>query len=59
MALPALPLQEARILESVTIIMDRKLILMALRNIQNFYDAFDIKEGDPMFMPEDQRVVIW
>ena len=30
-----------------------------LRNIAPFYEAFSITEGDPMFLPEDQRVVIW
>ncbi len=30
-----------------------------LRNIQPFYDAFEIAEGDAMFMPEAERVVIW
>lgn len=30
-----------------------------LRNIQPFYDAFGIVEGDPMFMSESERVVIW
>ena len=31
----------------------------ALRNIDPFYAAFDIKEGDPMFMAPADRVVIW
>ena len=31
----------------------------ALRNIAPFYAAFDIKEGDPMFMTPADRVVIW
>ena len=31
----------------------------ALRNIVPFYAAFDIKEGDPMFMAPADRVVIW
>ncbi|MDO4319891.1 MAG: M13 family metallopeptidase [Bacteroidales bacterium] len=31
----------------------------SLRNIQPFFRAFDIKEGDPMFRPENERVVIW
>ena len=31
----------------------------ALRNIDPFYTAFDIKEGEPMFMPKSQRVIIW
>ncbi len=31
----------------------------SLRNIEPFFNAFDIKEGDPMFRPESERVVIW
>ncbi len=31
----------------------------ALRNIEDFYAAFNIKEGDPMFLPVEERVVIW
>ena len=30
-----------------------------LRNIQSFYDAFGITEGDAMYMPEEERVIIW
>ena len=30
-----------------------------LLNIQAFYDAFDIKEGDAMYLPPAQRVSIW
>lgn len=30
-----------------------------LRNIDPFYSAFDIKEGDAMYLPENERVVIW
>ena len=29
-----------------------------LRNLQNFYDAFGITDGE-MFMPEEERVIIW
>jgi putative endopeptidase len=29
-----------------------------LRNIQTFYDAFNITDG-AMFLPEEERVVIW
>ena len=32
---------------------------VSLRNFQQFFDAFDIKEGDPMFRPESERVHIW
>jgi len=30
-----------------------------LRNLQPFFDAFGIKEGDKMFRPEAERVIIW
>lgn len=32
---------------------------VTLRNIKPFFDAFNIKEGDNMFRPESERVVIW
>lgn len=31
----------------------------ALKNITKFYEAFNIKEGDPMYLPVDKRVNIW
>ena len=31
----------------------------SLRNIEPFFTAFDIKEGDPMWRPVEERVVIW
>lgn len=31
----------------------------SLRNIEPFFDAFGIKEGDPMFRSKEDRVVIW
>lgn len=31
----------------------------SLRNIEPFFNAFNIKEGDKMYMPVDQRVIIW
>jgi len=30
-----------------------------LRNISTFFDAFGVKEGDAMYRPEEERVVIW
>ena len=32
---------------------------VSLRNFQEFFDAFGIKEGDPMYRPESERVHIW
>ncbi len=37
----------------------RNRVNATLRNIQSWYDAFDIKEGDAMFMPVEERVIIW
>ena len=32
---------------------------VAIRNFQSFFDAFGIKEGDPMYSPVEDRVNIW
>ena len=32
---------------------------VTLKNIQPFFEAFGIVEGDPMFRPESERVIIW
>ena len=32
---------------------------VSIRNFGEFFEAFDIKEGDPMFRPEEERVHIW
>ena len=32
---------------------------VTLRNIQPFFDAFGIKEGDKMYRPADEMIVIW
>lgn len=32
---------------------------VTLRNLEPFFTAFGIKEGDKMFRPESERVVIW
>lgn len=32
---------------------------VAVKNFQSFFDAFGIKEGDPMWRPESERVHIW
>ena len=32
---------------------------VSVRNLQTFFDAFGIKEGDRMWRPEEERVVIW
>lgn len=31
----------------------------ALRNIEDFYSAFDIKEGDAMYLAPEERINIW
>ena len=37
----------------------RNRVNATLRNIQSFYDAFGITEEDAMFMPVEERVIIW
>ncbi len=32
---------------------------VSLRNLEPFFTAFGIKEGDPMWRPEAERVIIW
>jgi putative endopeptidase len=32
---------------------------VTIRNIEPFFQAFGIKEGDKMFRPEAERIVIW
>ena len=30
-----------------------------IRNMDTFYEVFDIGEGDPVYLPPDERIVIW
>lgn len=32
---------------------------VSLRNIAPFFEAFGITEGDPMYRPESERIIIW
>ena len=32
---------------------------VTLRNLEPFFSAFGIKAGDPMFLPENERIIIW
>ena len=51
---------------------DRKLMLLScdphapcdfrgnlVKNCNEFYKAFDVKEGDNMYLPENERLVMW
>ena len=31
----------------------------ALKNIDSFHEAFNLKEGDPMYLAPEKRVNIW
>lgn len=37
----------------------RNRVNVTLRNLTPFFEAFSITEGQPMFRPESERVVIW
>ncbi|EFQ58242.1 peptidase family M13 [Streptococcus downei F0415] len=30
-----------------------------VRNFKEYYDTFDVKKGDPMYLPENKRITIW
>jgi predicted metalloendopeptidase len=30
-----------------------------IRNVDEFHEVFDIEAGDPMYLPPDERIVIW
>ena len=32
---------------------------VSLRNIEPFFQSFDVKEGDKMYRPASERVIIW
>ena len=32
---------------------------VSLRNIKPFFEAFGIVEGDPMYLPESEQIIIW
>jgi putative endopeptidase len=53
------PEEEARLtkLDPHSLAVNR--VTVSIRNFQQFFDAFDIQEGDPMFRPESERVHIW
>ncbi len=37
----------------------RNRVNVTLRNLDTFFKAFDIEEGDPMWRPVSERVIIW
>ncbi len=37
----------------------RLRVNQALQNIDKFYEAFDIKEGDKLYLAPEERVVVW
>ena len=39
--------------------LEENRVNVTLKNISDFINAFDIKEGDKMYRPENERVVIW
>lgn len=49
----------ARLTKSDPHSLGRNRVNVSLRNIQPFFEAFGIEEGNKMFRPVDERVVIW
>ena len=53
------PEEDARLTKLDVHSLAKNRVNATLRNFQQFFDAFGIKEGDPMFRPEEERVHIW
>lgn len=51
--------EEARLTMLDVHSLGRNRVNVTLRNLDDFFKAFGIKEGDKMFLPEEDRVVIW
>lgn len=49
----------ARLTKSDTHSLGRNRVNVSLRNIAPFFEAFGIGEGDAMYRPEAERVIIW
>ena len=49
----------ARLTKSDTHSLGRNRVNVSLRNIAPFFEAFGIGEGDAMYRPEPERVIIW
>ncbi len=49
----------ARLTKSDPHSLGRNRVNVSLRNLAPFFEAFGIQEGDKMFLPESERVVIW
>ena len=37
----------------------REAVIGPVTNIDAFYEAFDVKEGDKLFKPKSERIKIW
>ena len=59
MGLQGLQRQSCQILMSLKNIVDHELTPDSIQNLDTFYQAFNIKEGDGMFISPDKRVKIW
>lgn len=53
------PQEEARLTLLDVHSLGRNRVNATLRNLDTFFEAFGIKEGDAMYRPESERVVIW
>ena len=49
----------ARLTKADSHSLGRNRVNVSLRNIAPFFEAFGIQEGDAMFRPEEERIVIW
>ena len=51
--------EKARLTKQDSHALAENRVNVSVRNFQQFFDAFNIKEGDPMYRPKEERVHIW
>ena len=53
------PEEEVRLTKVDVHSLGKMRVNQTLRNIQAFYDAFDVQEGSAMWMAPEERVIVW
>ncbi|MBR8702481.1 M13 family metallopeptidase [Porphyromonas levii] len=53
------PEEETRLTKVDVHSLGKLRVNQALRNIPAFYEAFDVKEGDAMWLAPEERVIVW
>ncbi|WP_304290157.1 M13-type metalloendopeptidase, partial [Porphyromonas uenonis] len=53
------PEEEVRLTKIDTHSLGNNRVNQALKNIDAFYEAFNVQPGDPMYIAPEERVLVW